>query len=145
MVNGLTMARFGNFAATHPAVVRAALRDNFSVASLSRVGDMHDCSVDEEELVGEFRRLAKNTSARIGAVDGEGEFREITLDEASLASGGMAAAVTHTSSPPQPWSPRSPRSSQSPYTPRSRSGVKRPVLIAAGARRRPQECRLHLC
>jgi hypothetical protein len=92
MINQMT--KFGGFAAANPEIVRGALRSNFSVASLSRVGTEHGCSIEEQEIQDEFQKIVKNSNVHVRFVNGEGELRELTIDEAGLVAGGVATVVT---------------------------------------------------
>jgi hypothetical protein len=85
--------RFGNYASAHPSIIAAALEDEFSLASLARVANRNGYEMGAKELNGVINDLVTNSTVRMSYKDGDGEMRELTLDEAQLVSGGFTLAI----------------------------------------------------
>ncbi len=80
--------RFGDYAAAHPSIIAAALEDEFGVASLFRVANRNGYEMGTKEARGLLTDIISNSTVRVSYKDSDGEMRELTLDEAQLASGG---------------------------------------------------------
>jgi hypothetical protein len=81
--------RFGAYAAANPAVVTAALEQDFSISSLVRLAEEQGYRIGASEVDSEMARHIASSTIRVSYRDREGGIRELTLDEAQLASGGL--------------------------------------------------------
>ncbi len=89
---------FGAFAISNPAVIEAALEKEFGVASLQKVANDRGYEVASNDFEDLLEDMVAKSKFRISFRDCEGKMRELTLDEAHQAGGGMiglaAVAVT---------------------------------------------------
>jgi hypothetical protein len=88
-----SLQHFNRFAAANKAIVHADLEKEFSLDSLLRSGEQYGHRVGATEVASAMGKLISNSEINVSYRDSEGDIRELTLDEASLASGGAAYVV----------------------------------------------------
>lgn len=87
------VSRFDSFAAVNPAVVMSALEEEFSLKSLTRLGDRQGCQVEPDEIDRQLSKLVAGSKVVVSYKTHDGEIGMLTLDEAQLAAGGAAYVV----------------------------------------------------
>lgn len=85
---------FNRFAAANKAIINADLNREFSLDSLLKSGERHGQRVGASEVASAMGKLVANSEINVSYRDSDGDVRELTLDEASLASGGAAYVLT---------------------------------------------------